>query len=106
MPDFENGALSLILTFSRWEKEQSLAIYLKSESLSAACRICPSGWLETILPLVSEFPSNLVCEKRLGKMGLSCRLQAAGQWRGRVRNPLALAVGHVRREPEPFVPVS
>jgi len=39
-------------------------------------------------------------------MGLSCRLQAAGQWRGRARYPLALAVGQVRWEPEPFVPVS
>jgi len=39
-------------------------------------------------------------------MGLSCRLQAAGQWRGRVRYPLALAFSQVRREPEPFVPVS
>ena len=59
-----------------------------------------------LLPLVSEFPSTLVWNWRLGKMGLSCRLQAAGQWRGRVRIPLALAVGHVRAEPEPFVPVS
>jgi len=39
-------------------------------------------------------------------MGLSCRLQAAGQWRGRVRYPLALVVDHVRGEQEPFMPVS
>ena len=36
--------------------------------------------------LVSEFPSNLVWKYGLGKMGLSCRLQAAGQWRGRVHS--------------------
>ncbi|HTL73656.1 MAG TPA: hypothetical protein VL863_10170, partial [bacterium] len=45
--------------------------------------------------LVSEFPSNLVWKHGLGKMGLSCRLQAAGQWRERVRYLLALAVGQV-----------
>jgi hypothetical protein len=39
-------------------------------------------------------------------MGLPCRLQAAGQWRGRVRYPLAWAFGQMREEPEPFVPVS
>jgi len=39
-------------------------------------------------------------------MGLSCRLQAAGQWRERVRYPLALVYSQVRGEPEPFVPVS
>jgi len=39
-------------------------------------------------------------------MGLSCRLQAAGQWRGRVRYLLALASGQARGEPEPSVPVS
>ena len=39
-------------------------------------------------------------------MELSCRLQAAGQWRERVRTPLALVFDQVRGEPEPFVPVS
>jgi len=39
-------------------------------------------------------------------MGLSCRLQAAGQWRRRVRYPLALVSSQVRQEPEPLVPVS
>jgi hypothetical protein len=58
------------------------------------------------IPLVSRFPSILVWKYWMGKMGLSCRLQAAGQWRGRVRCPLALAVDQMRGEPEPFVPVS
>jgi hypothetical protein len=39
-------------------------------------------------------------------MELSCRLQAAGQWRGRARYLLALVFDQVRGEPEPFVPVS
>jgi len=39
-------------------------------------------------------------------MGLSCRLQAAGQWRGRVRYPLAWVIDQVREEQEPFMPVS
>jgi hypothetical protein len=58
-----------------------------------------------IRPLVSEFPSTLVWQSGLGKMGLSCRLQAAGQWRGRVRYPLALVPDQMRGEPEPFAPV-
>jgi hypothetical protein len=56
--------------------------------------------------LVSEFPSTLVWKQRIGKMGLSCRLQAAGQWHERARCLLALAIGQVRGEPEPFGPVS
>jgi hypothetical protein len=57
-------------------------------------------------PLVSEFPSNLVWKYGHGKMGLPSGLQAGRQWRGRVRIPLAPAFDQVRKEPEPFVPVS
>jgi ribulose 1,5-bisphosphate carboxylase large subunit-like protein len=65
-----------------------------------------SGVRGTIHPLVSEFPSNLVWKYGHGKMGLPSGLQAGRQWRGRVRIPLAPAFDQVRKEPEPFVPVS
>ncbi len=100
------AAFPLILTFSRWEKEQPLSGFVKPVSSQAESRLGFVKRRGAFPPLVSEFPFNLVCNEQLGKMGLPCRLQAAGQWRGRVRNPLALAFGQVRWEPEPFVPVS
>jgi len=57
-------------------------------------------------PLVFAISSILVWNALDGKMELSCRLQAAGQWRRRVRYPLARVIHPVRGEPEPFVPVS
>jgi hypothetical protein len=49
--DGESDAFSLILTFSRWEKEQPLVVFVKSASVRAACSRRLDWTLEAILPL-------------------------------------------------------